>query len=434
MKVEKIVLYILILFNLLTLLIFAYQPIKSVGDHHTLTVFYIFINIMSFYLGYRSFNNREIVVGKIENKPLYRVSNQLVTYIFIFYLLTFMIKYAYELYCPPFSISSLISRIKTGLISAREGYFFDGSQYIPWAVYMPICIINDLFFVLGFLLWRRLKNSYRILFILLIIFDVLKWFGKGTNFGVVIMILTSIFAFLANYTKDRMNAKNIKKVSICVISLFVIAVLAFGRNMQSRSGGDFASLYLDQIFDINYNSVINNYFLSNLSYAGQSLYCYVTNYLTNGYNCLECIFDCSFTPCFGFGNNGTIASFGRILGFDVEPNSYLTQIYYKYGLDQYVNWHSCYAWIANDVSIYGVPFVVFFIGRFTYTSLLLYRKYNDLLSGIVFVVFSVMVMFFFANNNYLASVFYPFMFLFPVWLVTRYLNLKVRIGDIIPNK
>lgn len=425
MRLEKIVLYALIIFNLLTLFIYAYAPINSVADHHWKTVIYIFINILFFYIGYKSLLGRDYLVPKVENKILYNVSNQFVTFIFVFYLATFMIKYAYELNCPAFSVSALVSRIKLGLISAREGYFFEGSKSIPWVLYMPICVINDLFFVLGLLIWRKLKKNYKILFVVLIIIDAVKWFGKGTNFGVVIMILTVIMTYLANYGSAQMNTKNIKKVSVYVMALFIIAIIAFGRNMQSRSGSDFSSLYLDQIFDINYNSSINTFFLSNLSDAAQALYIYVVNYLTNGYNGLECIFDCSFSPCMGFGNNATITGFGRILGFDVEPQSYLTQISDIHGWDQYVNWHSCYAWLANDVSIYGVPFVVYFIGKITCASLCLYRKYNDLLSGIVFVVFAVMVMFFFANNNYLASVFYPFMIIFPIWLVTRYFKLRI---------
>jgi hypothetical protein len=44
---------------------------------------------------------------------------------------------------------------------------------------------------------------------------------------------------------------------------------------------------------------------------------------------------------------------------------------------------------------------------------------GDFLSRIVFVIFGNMLLFLFANNTYLSTVLYSFMFLLPFWLFTR---------------
>ena len=46
---------------------------------------------------------------------------------------------------------------------------------------------------------------------------------------------------------------------------------------------------------------------------------------------------------------------------------------------------------------------------------------GDFLSGVLFIMFGNMLLFLFANNTYLSSVFYSFMFLLPFWIVTRVL-------------
>ena len=107
-------------------------------------------------------------------------------------------------------------------------------------------------------------------------------------------------------------------------------------------------------------------------------------------------------------------------GVDVEPMNYQTKIYKTYGVDPYIFWHSCYVWLANDVSIFGVPIIMFWVGKFCSTALVLYRRYNDLLSVVIFVIFANMIIFLFANNNYIANLFYTFMFIFPIWIFTRY--------------
>jgi hypothetical protein len=45
---------------------------------------------------------------------------------------------------------------------------------------------------------------------------------------------------------------------------------------------------------------------------------------------------------------------------------------------------------------------------------------GDFLSRVVFIMFGNVLLFLFANNTYLSSVFYAFMFFVPLWIVTRF--------------
>ena len=135
---------------------------------------------------------------------------------------------------------------------------------------------------------------------------------------------------------------------------------------------------------------------------------------------LENIYELDFHWGGFFGNNPALQSLAQdFLFLNPEMNSYQMQME-KLGVDSYVNWHSCYLWLANDFTILFVPFVVYYIAKFASAALHMFRTSRDLSSGIVFVVLANMLLFMFANNNYLSSVFYSFMFIFPYWYFRKY--------------
>ena len=192
--------------------------------------------------------------------------------------------------------------------------------------------------------------------------------------------------------------------------------------MEGRAGGEFSSMTAEH-FNFNKESFINKYLIMQFPERFQNLYIYICHYLNNGYYNLEYIFNLDWDWTYFFGSNDAKSHLINVLGgVDVEPMNYQTKIYNAYGVDPYIYWHSCYVWLANDVSVFGVPFIMYWVGKFCSTALVLYRKYNDLLSGVIFVIFANMVIFLFANNNYIANLYYTFMFIFPIWIFTRYIK------------
>lgn len=412
----------LLLFNVLTLLLFSYSPLSSANPgRHWLCVFYISINILAWAIGYKSSKKKWGDKASKRMLPFSGINEKVLNFFFVFYLLTLLPKYAYELAVPVFDINALINRVLIGIYDPGLGYSMARGQLpFNWSIYVLISVIDGIFITVGLLSWKKMTGFLKVLFIFLCIIESLKWFGKGTNFGIIIILVSLLLSYLA---QRKESAKpNKKRVAIVVGVFSLMALWVFAHNMEGRSGGDLSSVN-SAVFNINTESGLNSFIINTLPDYFSNLYLFTVSYLTGGYTNLECAFDVNAGWSLFMGSNPSKANLAQfILGIDLESMGYPMAISNAFGIDPYINWHSCYAWLANDVGLWGVPIIVFFIGRFTSISLLLYKKNQDLLSGIVFIFLSSMCFFFFANNNYISSIFYSFMLFFPLWLFTRVLK------------
>lgn len=423
MKSFKLPFYILIGFNILTIALYAIQPFVLNNGNYLYTLLYLFVNVLALYYGIKSRLSKQFYYDRSLKIGLY--NDKTFKFIFIFYCLTFLIKYSYDLYCPIFDVNSIVNRIITGLYDPQLGYSLKGVRQVPWTLYFLVSIIDNIFFIWGLLSWRNMKSLYKILFSFLCIFEVLFWFGKGTNFGVIIMISSVLFSFLLNNRNiGKIHFKRGLLYGIGIILLFFVSIAAFQHNMEARSGGDFDAVNTDLLAVTNGSVDNNSIILKILPPQFITLYLYIASYLTQGYYSLSYSFDCHFQWCYGLGNTPAIMSFANILGINIEPRIYQIQMYEMFHIEPYASWHSFYLWMANDVSLIGVPIIVFLIGRLVSTSYRLHKEKQDFLSGVVFVILANIILLFFANNNYLSSVFYSFMFIFPYWLITRYSKIR----------
>ena len=418
---------ILIYFNLATLVLFSFSPMQSAcSGSHWITVFYIFFNIVCWGYGYKQGVKKGNSINVKDSTFLSSISPKVLTYFFLFYLITLLPKYAYELSQPVFDINGMTSRIAIGLNDPSAGYSMSrGTPPYSWSLYVLISIIDGIFISVGLLSWRKLKTWTRVLFALLCVIEVLKWFGKGTNFGIIMMLVSVLFAYLArNESSLFTKRRSIFPLLLLILLVSTLALMVFSHNMEGRAGGDLESVN-EAIFNLNYNSPINILVIDYCPPRVVALYSFLVSYLTGGYTNLECAFQCPFDWTWFMGSNPSKANLADfVLHTDISSSGYTFAISQKYGIDPYINWHSCYAWLANDVSLIFVPLLVFFIGKLTSISLVLFKKNNDLLSGVLFIIFTCMCFFFFANNNYISSIFYSFMVFFPIWFFTRIFRIR----------
>ncbi|MBR5033752.1 MAG: hypothetical protein IKX71_00430 [Bacteroidales bacterium] len=333
---------------------------------------------------------------------------------------TFLIKYAYELNVPVFDISGLVDRIIAGIFDPLLGYTRDRSYAsYSWSLYVLISVFDGVFFIVGMLCWRKLSRFQKYLFVFLAIIESLKSMSTGSSFGEIKMMTTLAMVYLAGMKNETIEKRRVGRILLYVLTIVFVTLLIFGHNMEGRAGGEFSDMTVEH-FNFNTDSFINKYVISLFPMRIQNLYVYICHYLNNGYYNLEYAFNCKFEWTYFLGSNDAKSHIFALLGFDVEPLNYQIKIFKEYGVDPYIYWHSCYTWIANDVSFFGVPIVMYFVGKFCASALVMYRKHQDLLSGMVFVIFANMIIFLFANNNYIANLFYSFILVFPYWLFTRY--------------
>ena len=85
-----------------------------------------------------------------------------------FYLCTFLLRYAYMLYLPPFDVGLLINRIAIGISDPYIGRTIThGSRTLPWTIFFLTSIIDSVFFIIALISWSGIKRWCRILVITL---------------------------------------------------------------------------------------------------------------------------------------------------------------------------------------------------------------------------------------------------------------------------
>lgn len=425
LNLKNIPITLVIGFNLFTLLVFYTAPIDWVTDN--LFIFFIFAitcQIMiafGYSLGYKKSLKRNVF-----SAPLQTFSRKRINFIFFFYIATFLIGYAYHLKFNVFNIKGMINYLMVGILDPHTGYRMALDENRPptvsWSIYFLISIINQLFFIIGFIKWSQMNLLKKIFFIFFILIDLFFWMGRGTNFGVISMITTLAFA---SVFKLKFVGTDLKKTLkfFFIIALFLFgSIYIFSYNMTNRSGSDKINF---QAFNLGPSKVNENAAIFTLIPKQlQTTYMFVVSYLTQGYYHTCLAFNLDFKPTFFLGSNPASISMGQAFNIDVWENTYMYRLG-KEGVDPLVNWHSAYLWYANDISIPCVPILLFFIGYIFGFSWGLSLKSNDFLSKIIFIIVGNMLLYLFANNSYLSSIFYSFMFILPLWYLSRVLRIKL---------
>jgi hypothetical protein len=376
--------------------------------------------IVGYAIGFRNSLKRK-VRGYVFNT----FSKKRLNFLFIFYICTFLIKYAYFLQVKIFDFKGMFNILIVGIANPQLGYALsleENTRYVSWTIYFLISIIDLVFFIIGFIKWREMNRSLKSLFVIFIIIDLFYWMGRGTNFGVITMITTLAFASVYRLSFIKLNIKKIFGFYLLIILLLAFSVFIFSYNMYNRAG----SVRIDfQYFNLGLSKVNeSNEIFKIMPQAIQQSYLYIVSYLAQGYYHTCLAFDLPFKSTFFLGNNPSLIAIAKVAGIDIWKDTYIYRLASK-GVDPLMRWHSAYLWYASDVSFYGVPFVLGFMGYlFGFSWGLTIRK-NDFLSKIVFIIFGNMLLFLFANNTYLSSVFYSLMFILPLWYITRVKGIKL---------
>jgi hypothetical protein len=426
-SLKYIPLTIVIGFNLFTLFLFYTAPIHWVTNN--LSFFLIFalscqvMIILGYKTGFRK-SKKTNISGRILNNFSYKKLN----FIFIFYSLTFLIKYAYLLKFSLFDIKGMVNILGIGILNPKLGYALSLNETrhatISWSIYFLISIINQIFFIIGFVKWKEMNKVKKVVFIFFIFIDLFFWMGRGTNFGVISLISTLAFALIYKLKFIKFNFKNILRFYLIIVALLIGSIYTFSYNMVNRSGN--AKLNL-QDFNLGISKVNENASVFTiLPQEFQPTYMYMVSYLAQGYYHTCLAFDLEFKPTFFLGNNPALISLAeKVFGVHIWESTYMYRLKEK-GVDPVVNWHSAYLWYASDFSFFGVPIVLFFIGYLFGFSWALSLNNNDFLSKVIFTILGNMILYLFANNTYLSSVFYSFIFIFPIWYFTRVKRYKIN--------
>ena len=153
---------LIILFNIFTLFIFITSPYEWNGSNVYLVTAYLGINYLAIYLGYS--------LGLKNNRPKYNPSflfknnRKIVRFIYLFYFFTFLIKYAYLLRFEIIDISGMFKYLLIGIYDPMMGYKLSVNDIRPhtisWLLFTLVSTINQIFFITGFIFWKKVKRFH----------------------------------------------------------------------------------------------------------------------------------------------------------------------------------------------------------------------------------------------------------------------------------
>lgn len=349
-----------------------------------------------------------------------------------------------------FSLSGIIESATQAMIDPGGAYksnLANDTKYggsLLTHIYVLLSPILYPILPLSLFYFGKLNKLNKILVILTIIFETLRWISIGTNKGIFdLFIMFSVIIFLKiniklyhNKEKDSAKKKNSSINStkfIVIILLLVLCVCYFGNNVSSRLSGtrEVDLTNFEQIEGgghYNPKSIISIVFPDRM----QGVLYIFDSYLTQGYYATSIALSEPFTPMFGVGNSMfLIANLDSMLDINLLEYSYQKKLE-KYGIDRFVNWHSFYTWVANDISFIGVIFIMFLLGYYfasLYKSIL---KFNNPIAICLFIMCVQLIFYIPANNQIFAQPisFMAFVFLTIFWILRKY---RFRIGRLYLN-
>ena len=337
-----------------------------------------------------------------------------------------------------FSITAMVNSVILGVIDAGVAYknkFDSGGELYGGAFFSSIYVfLAPLLYPilpLAMFYFGKLKLRNKIFFVLTVIIEIIRWVAVGTNKGVfdIFFIIITIL-FLKSSIRKISNVYTKRKSGwgkkVIVLLLFCLILGYFGNNISSRLGGketiNLSQMTLGEGAEYNPNSIFSLISPSEIL----PVFVFLDSYLTQGYYSTSIAITETFTPMLGIGNSMfLIDNFNFLFDDKLLDYSYQAKIE-KYGIDRFVNWHSFYTWVANDVSFLGVVFVMFllgYLGGAIYKDVLYTR---NPIAIVLFCLFTQIVLYIPANNQIFAQPisFMAFVCLLMMWLIRRY-RLKV---------
>lgn len=391
-----------------TVLVFLLGPIKWHIQNLSMFLLYIVLYHLAFISGYvvywRTSKHEHITYSHTKNE--YSPNLILIIGSYLCYIICYIISFPYTTGIVDTSLSNITQQLVIGLTNPASVYYNKAVQLSALqpnpALNAVQCIIAPMAwfsFVLPIIWWDKLKLPYRIVFSIILIFEMGKWVLIGTNKGVFDLLITLIVVFAFDAICGYIKGNNIKtwlqhKIPI-VLYIALLTIFSFyfiGLNMTTRVGS--VTTYLEksipqQQAEVEFteanrtsgpktneltanqsNNAGNSELLDNARYG-------LLFYITHGYYGMSLAISRPLTSTFGVGNSYFLTrQVERITHVNMFGRTYMAKLEPEWSATGL--WHTCYTWLACDVSFVGVVLVMFILGLF------LARTWMDAIFGKIF--------------------------------------------------
>ena len=396
MRYKKIIWYVEI-YLIFTIVLFFIGPIRwDIPSPIKLITYLALISIM-LSLGFRwYFKNINACTYDIEQRyflPDSLILNHL-KYMLVFNVIIFSMYLIRNLGGNSLSFTNILAWITNPSVQYMAK--FDNSAGFFGQISAALATFSSFFLwgtiPLGIIYFKKLRTSWKLLVILNIIVEAVRWLATGTNKGIIdLVIIMLCFLFYSMIQKDTHLGKKGLYIIIAV-TLVIIGLSYFSTNIDGRVDGNY--IYL--MNNLGGNSLeLNDNLLLKLFPGLTNLIIYADSYFTQGYYGLALGMEQNFTPMFGIGNSSFLReNIEEIFNCNLFQYTYMHKID-SLGWSEQSNWHSAYLWFANDFGFIGTLVVKLILGY--YFAFICYHLFEER-NCIFFPLFCMMIQMFFYFN------------------------------------
>lgn len=458
-----------------TVLLYAFGPYEWVTYKPVLLYGLLITYIVCLWFGYRvglicEFRHEYEWTDKNILK-LISIISPLIVVNFVFYSFDIFRSYALT----SFDIVELAQQMWAGILNPGQGYLNNyerslvsnsnnllGGYFLTLVLYiwdfveLPIAISSMIFF-------KKLKPYAKLFAIAYLIQVSIFYLSIGTNIQIFYVFLLAeipvLLGLFTSYYRNSLTKRQVIKSIVCIVIGIALVGVYFTWMMISRTGIDD---YKESTYSIggitvdigespdaevptdehdsdttNNSSEVPPEDNSQAAEDNSSstvtfpvltkFWVYFCNYITQGYYGMSLALTEPWIPMYGSGNSMFVVDFVSAHFSDIDQYTYQKRIeHYDWGSDRC--WHSIYTWLANDVSFYGVPFVMILLG------LLFAAMFRDAVStknpfAKVSIFYFVIIMIFIPCNNQVAQTpqtLFSFIFVVICWLISKLFLSKLK--------
>jgi hypothetical protein len=392
-KLNKLPINILLTYLIFTVILYVFGPIKYPSTNRTTLLVFLFTVNLFLYFGYKTYLHKQqnsehgAVNEKLRQKFL-----KVFKFCVIFTLFVVLLKLIYlrgsltNVYNTILNPGAGYNETQSLNNTLRFGENLSASLWVRISYWLSTLLsaFHVMSFPLGIYYYKRLCLKWKLLFISSIGFQVIWSIGTGTQSGLAYFLVYS-FPFICrsiySYGSKLSFRKLVRVLKSQIIFCLLVSGVIFGvifyqytraadKGLDTNSVSELAGPYADI-----YESKFTNVLPANIQFG----FLMLCKYISHGYCGLELAFQLPFEWTFGLGWSLFLQeTIGELLlGESIYLRSYLYRSEITNGWKGLTWWSTIFPWLAGDVSFFGIPIIMFFIGRWyakTWSNLIIYNQ------------------------------------------------------------
>lgn len=438
-KIKKWPIRLIMLYLIISLVVYAFGVFKWKTDKPELFYCLQASYLISLYLGYVLNINKAVKINfsweRHERRILRLLPFALVVNIMMV-LIDSMRSYGYA----SFNISGLIRNMIYGFTHLGINYAgrnevaaIGGGGLLGGNLFT---LVNLLWYfleldavLLGLLYFKKLRFPVKVLVVINVLEIAMYYVSVGTNIGVFRLLfaigLFWVLRILRGDGRKRKRSKKVGRIYLIIGIVGAIVIFFFIKTMSSRGGILYweTSGYNISGIGLNGKSIFFRIFPRSMHMAIVA----ISSYLTQGYQGFSYALSVPWTPMFGFGQSYQMVGLISKYIVDIQKLTYQYKVEQMFHWSMSTNWASAYTWMGNDVSLFGVPIITYWIGKMLALTYKESLYTENAYSKILFYFMVVTCLFLPCNYQVVqfAVTFFALITAITMWILTSRIRLKV---------